>query len=459
MMRNIYKSTTFLQAASMITAVLVFLTCTDLVHAQSNGSRFPVELGGRFSVTETKFDDFNDDALKPGWQPRLAFGGFIRLGFSLPILDLALQIELLREFKGSKVIEGGRDSGNYKLRYWSVPVLARVDVPITRWVNPFLLTGFSFGYATDSERQQGNNNPSDIIAETKRFDPGIVIGGGFGVDAWKNVTFLAELRYEHGLRDVLDTDGKTTNQAIFVTIGAAWSRGKDSDRDGIANHVDKCWKEAEDFDRFEDSNGCPETDNDGDRVEDTADKCNISDEDIEKFNKDSSSFKEDSDYFKDEDGCPEIDNDQDLVLDVDDKCPNERHNTPDGCPPTYQWISKITNERIELAVPFDGFAVKKADLSELHKKILADIVKVLNDYPDMRLRIRGHADGEGSKKENEDLSENRADAVRNYLIAQGVDKDRLISQGEGEDYLIKQEDSEEGKKKNRRVEFEILREE
>ncbi len=109
---------------------------------------------------------------------------------------------------------------------------------------------------------------------------------------------------------------------FIVSVGYAPDLG-DTDGDGIANMRDKCPLIEEDFDDFEDSDGCPENDNDGDRREDSVDQC--------------PNDKEDIDGFEDEDGCPELDNDDDKILDADDRCPTfaEDGRAPypkDGCP-------------------------------------------------------------------------------------------------------------------------------
>ncbi|MBA3503196.1 MAG: hypothetical protein H0T65_22740, partial [Deltaproteobacteria bacterium] len=84
----------------------------------------------------------------------------------------------------------------------------------------------------------------------------------------------------------------------------------DRDGDGLKDDVDKCPDDPEDFDRFEDEDGCPEPDNDRDGILDEDDKC--------------PNIPEDKDGFQDEDGCPDPDNDGDGVLDGADKCPDKQ---------------------------------------------------------------------------------------------------------------------------------------
>jgi OmpA-OmpF porin, OOP family len=107
-------------------------------------------------------------------------------------------------------------------------------------------------------------------------------------------------------------------------LGAVFmSENRDRDGDGISDEKDQCPTAAEDFDGFEDSDGCPDLDNDGDGIPDVNDKC--------------PNAAEDMDGFEDQDGCPEVDNDKDGIPDDVDHCPNEPetkngYKDQDGCP-------------------------------------------------------------------------------------------------------------------------------
>lgn len=135
----------------------------------------------------------------------------------------------------------------------------------------------------------------------------------------------------YALGDVAIGFGAETslNSALGVPLvrgilGVSWApRFYDSDGDGIEDERDACPELAEDFDGFEDSDGCPEFDNDGDGVGDEDDKCPHELEDL--------------DDYLDEDGCPDPDNDGDGILDEHDKCPNEPgpaspNPEENGCP-------------------------------------------------------------------------------------------------------------------------------
>jgi outer membrane protein OmpA-like peptidoglycan-associated protein len=74
----------------------------------------------------------------------------------------------------------------------------------------------------------------------------------------------------------------------------------------------------------------------------------------------------------------------------------------------------------------------------------------------VRLEVQGHTDSTGSKALNQRLSQARADAVMNALVSRGVEKGRLTAKGYGQDMPIADNTSEEGRQKNRRVQFSIV---
>jgi hypothetical protein len=111
-----------------------------------------------------------------------------------------------------------------------------------------------------------------------------------------------------------------------VSVGVHWIGilgGTDADDDGIPDGLDRCPNEPEDYDGFEDDDGCPDPDNDGDGIPDAWDKAPLD--------------AEDRDGFEDEDGVPDVDNDEDGIPDAEDFCPDEAEDADgdrddDGCP-------------------------------------------------------------------------------------------------------------------------------
>jgi OOP family OmpA-OmpF porin len=109
-----------------------------------------------------------------------------------------------------------------------------------------------------------------------------------------------------------------------------------------------------------------------------------------------------------------------------------------------------TDGRIALYI---NFATGKADIQTESQPIIDQIVELLKSNPTLKISVEGHTDNTGSPASNKTLSENRAKAVRNALIAKGTDQSRLSSKGFGQESPVSDNDSEEGRAKNRRVEI------
>ncbi len=102
------------------------------------------------------------------------------------------------------------------------------------------------------------------------------------------------------------------------------------------------------------------------------------------------------------------------------------------------------------------FEFDKSTLLQQSYFELMRLTTLLETYPKMRIEIRGHTDAKGADSYNLRLSENRAKAVADYLISKGVDAKRIRYKGYGKSQPIDSNDTEEGRAKNRRVEFKIL---
>jgi outer membrane protein OmpA-like peptidoglycan-associated protein len=87
---------------------------------------------------------------------------------------------------------------------------------------------------------------------------------------------------------------------------------------------------------------------------------------------------------------------------------------------------------------------------------LADVVELLQTEPDKRIRIEGHTDSTGPASINLRISQQRADAVGNELISMGIDADRVQAIGMGEDFPIATNETDQGRRRNRRVDVILL---
>ena len=102
------------------------------------------------------------------------------------------------------------------------------------------------------------------------------------------------------------------------------------------------------------------------------------------------------------------------------------------------------------------FDYDKALLLQQSYNELQGLLETLSRYPSMKIEIRGHTDGHGSIDYNQRLSENRAKAVVDYLVSKGIDPRRLQYMGFGKSQPIDTNATEEGRARNRRVEFYII---
>ena len=105
-----------------------------------------------------------------------------------------------------------------------------------------------------------------------------------------------------------------------------------------------------------------------------------------------------------------------------------------------------------------GFPHGKADIEPRSMDLLDAVAKIMNGTTAItRLTIEGHTDTTGDPANNQPLSEERALAVKKYLESKGVDPSRLESKGFGSTQPVDTNETEEGRAKNRRVEFKVSR--
>ena len=101
------------------------------------------------------------------------------------------------------------------------------------------------------------------------------------------------------------------------------------------------------------------------------------------------------------------------------------------------------------------FEYDKADLKPGAMHSLEPLMTFLREHPDRTLLIEGHTDSTGSDSYNLELSQRRAEAVRNFLTSQGISADRILARGYGESYPVTTNTTEAGRQQNRRVEVVI----
>ena len=242
--------------------------------------------------------------------------------------------------------------------------------------------------------------------------------------------------------NIKDEEPKAPPRKFDVVV----NHGVDTDHDGYPDDIDLCPTDPEDGKPPFATDGCPAApDRDGDGIPDAKDKC--------------PDVPEDKDGIDDWDGCPEDDADKDGIPDAQDKCPKEPGsvNTKDpaknGCPQFIRRVSGSDEIQILQQVQFE---FGKATIKTASYPILDEVWKLLEANPEITLlSIEGHTDNKGGDELNLRLSKDRAHSCLDYLAKKGIAQNRLTSEGFGKDRPIDSNDTDEGRAKNRRVEFHI----
>lgn len=131
--------------------------------------------------------------------------------------------------------------------------------------------------------------------------------------------------------------------------------------------------------------------------------------------------------------------------------------------PPYRFNSQISVNAAEQAVVDNAlknriieFESGSAVLLAAGTQILDEMVIALNKVQGKNVKIIGHTDSQGNPEKNIKLSQERAEAVKQYLIAKGIVATRLSTEGMGANKPVADNATDEGRRKNRRIEFEVL---
>jgi outer membrane protein OmpA-like peptidoglycan-associated protein len=354
---------------------------------------------------------------------------------------------------------------------------ASVIAQVPNWsIVPFAMGGVGF-WSTFSS-YSGND-----------FDPAFHFGGGLKVAASEGLDVRVDVR------DNL-TNGRPRGDipnSMEITAGATWVPGReksappDPDGDGFVGEHDRCPNEPgvapdgcpvrdRDGDQVVDSDdqcpdqagpaptGCPPADMDSDGIPDAQDQC-PNEPGVAPFG---CPVDSDHDGVPDKaDQCPSVpgpapggcplDSDGDGILDKDDKCPNQPETKngfedSDGCPDELpKAVQKFTGVIGGIEFDSDRDSIRKPSY-----KVLDEAAKILSEYPALRVEVTGHTDDTGAHDHNLALSQARAEAVKEYLVAHGVPSDRISTRGAGPDEPLVQGKTKQARQKNRRIEFHIV---
>lgn len=414
--------------AAVLSAVAMLTGAPQAAHAEITAGVFA---GGHFFNDNNKLS--RQDVATP--DNGLNHSGIVglRLGY-VPIPRLAIEAEL-------GIIPTGTHDGTSYLGVLNVRGHLLLNL-LTGRVRPFLLAG---GGGMFSMMSIGSRLSADSEAA-------LHAGAGLQVDVTKLWGLRIDGRavFPQALSSALTTEGEIlfSFAGRFDTQSAAPPPPPpppspsvvpatpppvvDSDGDGIVDTIDKCPSAS----GLPANAGCPDLDGDNDGVVDRLDKCPM------------------EAGIKENEGCADKDSDGDGIVDRLDKCPTEpetknQFQDDDGC----------ADEVPKAVAQFSGaiagivFAPNRTEITTATRPVLDQAVAVLKEHTSVRLQIEGHTDNAGPAEQNRALSQQRADAVRQYMIDKGIDGSRLTAVGFGPDKPVADNKTPDGRAKNRRVEF------
>ena len=420
-------------------ASLALVATVGSVQAQDENSKWAIGFGINSVDIRTphQFGDFLKDwggtkdlNILPA-VTKLSVARYIGAGFSA-------------EIEGSlNKIKEGFDGYSEDKSFWSANLqakyaLRRLFTTESGWFDPYIKVGG--GYTAYESRFDDKEGGFKALA-----------GGGINFWFTDHLGVNLQTGYHHGFQKN-GTDYFQHSAGIVIKFGS-----KDTDKDGIPDNKDACPEVA----GLKEFNGCPDTDGDG--IPDKDDACPQV-KGPKEFN---GCPDTDGDGIADKDdkcpdvagpaengGCPWPDTDGDRVLDKDDLCPEVAGPASNkGCPEPDENEQKQLNQYAKTILFDTGKATIKFESAE----ILNQIINVLKKYPNSRFRIEGHTDSIGKRAKNIELSQNRADAVKIYLIQGGIASDRLESVGYGPDKPIASNKNKKGRALNRRVEINLIK--
>lgn len=443
--------------------LLIFVTimlCVTCVVAQTP-DRYTISGGVLGAANYSKFR-LKDDI--PGTEPKFKWGYAPGLFVTFPLGNVvSLEAQAQYSRVGTKFETGNTTSYDQELTYLSVPLFFKLHA------GKYL--AFNLGGQADFMLKATDKTlPAEVDNEDDFEHTSLGVLGGIEIFPRGRVTIYG--KYVHGLKEladnasanpdaynqqiqaglkfrlfgkripgtpppppapvIVDRDGDgvmdTDDKCPDVAGTASLMGCPDRDGDGIADADDKC-PDAAGTAKYQ---GCPVPDTDGDGINDEQDKC--------------PSVAGTARY----EGCPVPDTDGDGVNDEQDKCPTRAGDASNGGCPV---IAKEVIEKVNYAARNVFFATGSYKLLDKSNKSLDAVVDLLKADESLMIDIDGHTDSQGSEESNQVLSDNRAGAVKNYLVSKGISASRLKSTGYGETKPVADNNTAAGRAKNRRTEM------
>jgi OOP family OmpA-OmpF porin len=441
-------------------------------------------------------DFFKTDNLRPSFA--FSISKYLSPSFNLGIKYFYGDIEFIND---ADILSGTFNNVELFLNYkFNNGKILKEDATLS----PYLIAGFGAG-------EWNAVSPKNIDMTDACFP----LGAGIRIRASEKISVQIQSQYHFTMSDKYDNteteEGKDNFLQTMIGISFNIGAGKDEDHDGVTDKKDHCPGTPAGV--IVDLNGCP-LDRDSDMIADYLDSCpdvrgqitakGCPDKDLDSVpdvedhcpdifgpvatfgcpDRDLDSVLDANDICPDEkglvsmQGCPDAD--LDSVPDKDDLCPGEKgpislRGCPDrdfdgiadkddlcpdvagiiankGCPEMKEEEKKVFEE----ALTGLQFETGKDKIKKLSYPVMDAVVKVMSEHPEYKLVISGHTDNTGTAVKNQELSEERAAAAKNYLTSHGIDGSRITSAGYGDTMPVDDNKTSRGRAKNRRVEFKVV---
>ena len=226
-----------------------------------------------------------------------------------------------------------------------------------------------------------------------------------------------------------------------ISLDLRYEPPSDRDHDSVIDAKDRCPKESEDVDFYDDHDGCIDPDDDKDGIPDIADQCK--------------SQAEDLDGFKDTDGCDDHNNDRDAYPDSLDRCPNEPESENawedgDGCPDAVPVDLRGTLARAR-EIRFDGTTLDPAG-----EPALLELIAQIAHYPEVVVRVLVYTDSEYGTTAANELTLTQSRQLHAWFAAHGAPMGRLDFLWKGDSALLNSDKTAAEHLLNRRVDLVLV---
>jgi len=427
--------------------LLLLVSATIAATAFAQSARMSGGLLAGANISNIRSSD--GGALDHKWKFGFTGGGYLNFPVSSSV---SIQPQLQYSQMGTKFDSA---SLKQKLNYLSIPVLVKIGLG----KGLALVLGPQVDFLMAAKYKDANDNKVDNKGNFNKTD----FAGTAGFQLFPNSAISLTARYIHGFTDIVkNTTGVNSqvfpntnfhNQAIQATLNFRLFGGPkktvavttptvpetpapdlcsiDSDHDGVMDCNDKCVNVA----GVAKYNGCPIPDSDGDGINDEEDKC-PSVAGIARYQ-----------------GCPIPDSDNDGVNDEEDNCPNLAGPASNhGCPE----VDASTQSKVDvMSKNIAWTTTTSTTLSTRSNKSLDQIASMLTADPNLKVTIGAHSSNAGDADQNKTMTQQRADAIKAYLVSKGVAASQIESTGFGGEQPIADNTTAAGRTKNARVELRL----